>query len=134
MGGKFSNWLNKGVLGVFPIAEKEFLSTATNAILKGGDKKLTEFAKKEFGYNKRKGLDFIGRFNGKYVIGGNQGTAFTDIETTITAEVTNVISIGILDGIPWLKDKSPYYKKIISKYKDNNIMSALVLREFLYQL
>jgi len=143
MGGRFSNWLNKGVMGVFPVSEEEFLSTKTNAILKGGDKKLTEFAKREFGYNKGKGLDFIGRFNGKYLIGeakfisaigGNQGTAFTDIETTITAEVKNVIPIGILDGIPWIKDKSPYYKKIISKYQDYNIMSALVLREFLYQL
>ena len=88
-------------------------------------------------------LDFVGRFNGKYVIaetkfitavGGNQGTAFTDVTTTITNKIDGAIAIGIIDGVPWLKDKSPYYKKIITDYKDYNIMSALVLREFLYQL
>src|SRR5665213_157645 len=85
MGGKFSNWINKGVLGILPVSEEEFLSTKENAILKGGDRKLTDFAKREFGYNKNKGLDFVGRFNGKNIIGeakfisaigGNQGTAF----------------------------------------------------------
>lgn len=34
----------------------------------------------------------------------------------------------------WLKDKSKYYTDIVSKYQDYNIMSSLVLREFLYQI
>jgi hypothetical protein len=143
MGGKFGHWLNKNVLGVIPVEEKVFLNSTDNAILKGGDKLLTKFAKEHFNYNKNKGLDFVGRFNGKYVIGeakfissigGNQGTAFTDVVTTITADIDNAISIGILDGIPWVKDKSPYYNRIVNDYKDLNIMSSLVLREFLYQI
>lgn len=125
MGGKFGSWINKGILGVLPVNEIEFLSNNENAILDGGDKKLTDFAKEHFGYSKTKGLDFIGRFNGKYVIGeakfisaigGNQGTAFTDVITTITANVENATSIGIIDGIPWIKDKSPYYNEITTTY------------------
>ena len=143
IGGKFNNWLNKGVLGVLPVEESVFLSNNENAILKGGDKKLTSFSQQHFSYTKDKGLDFVARFNGKYVIGeakfisaigGNQGTAFTDVITTITSDVQGAITIGILDGIPLLKDKSPYYSKITTDYKEQNIMSSLVLREFLYQL
>lgn len=143
MGGKFSNWINKGVLGIFPVEESVFISTNENAILKGGDRKLTDFAKNNLGYNKNKGLDFVTRFNGKYVIGeakfisaigGNQGTAFTDIITTITSELNGAIAIGIADGIPWIKNKSPYYRQITTTYQDYNIMSSLVLREFLYQI
>ena len=123
--------------------EEVFLSTNENAILKGGDRKLTDFAKTNLGYTKTKGLDFVGRFNGKYVIGeakfisaigGNQGTAFTDIITTITSDLDGAIAVGITDGIPWIKNKSPYYKLITTTYQDHNIMSSLVLREFLYQI
>ena len=143
MGGKFSNWINKGVLGILPVEEEIFLSTDENAILKGGDRKLTDFAKTNLGYTKNKGLDFVARFNGKYVIGeakfisaigGNQGTAFTDIITTITSDLNGAIAVGITDGIPWIKNKSPYYNQITSTYQDYNIMSSLVLREFLYQI
>lgn len=111
MGGKFSDWLNKGVLGVKPIELSKFIDSKDNAILKGGGKLLTKFAKENFGYTKNKGLDFVGRFNGKYVIaetkfisavGGNQGTAFTDVITTITNEINNAIAIGIIDGCPSL--------------------------------
>jgi hypothetical protein len=99
--------------------------------------------KKNFGYSKNKGLDFVARFNGKYVIGetkfisaigGNQNNSFRDVITTLTADFEGAISIGIIDGIPWLKDKSKYFKQITNEYKDLNIMSSLVLREFLYQL
>ncbi|MBK8680306.1 MAG: hypothetical protein IPN31_00005 [Bacteroidetes bacterium] len=41
---------------------------------------------------------------------------------------------GIIDGIPWLKDKSRYYTEITTNFSDYNIMSSLVLREFLYQI
>ncbi len=143
MGGKFGNWINKGVLGILPVNESKFLSNNENAILAGGDKKLTTFAKEHFGYSKTKGLDFIGRFNGKYVfgeakfisaIGGNQGNAFTDVITTLTENVKDAIPIGIIDGIPWIKDKSPYYNDITTTYTKHTILSSLVLREFLYQI
>ncbi len=39
-----------------------------------------------------------------------------------------------LDGVLYIKGKNKMHKSITELYKDYNIMSALVLREFLYQL
>ncbi len=139
----FSRWLQNKSLGILPINLDTFLSNNDNAILGGTDNILYNFAKEHFGYNKDKGLDFIGRFNGKYVLGeakfitdtgGNQDKSFVDVISTLNADFHGVISIGIVDGIPWLIDKSKYYTDITTKYSKYNIMSALVLREFLYQI
>jgi hypothetical protein len=143
IGPMFKHWIEKKSLGILPISIDDFLSTNDNAILKGGDTELNRFAKEHFNYGKDKGLDFVARFNGKYVlgetkfitaIGGNQNNSFTDVVTTLTAPVKDATCIGIIDGIPWLIDKSNYYKDITSIYKEYNIMSALVLREYLYQI
>ena len=143
IGPMFKRWIEKKSLGIEPIPTADFLSTSSNAILKGRDAELNNFAREHCDYVKNKGLDFVARFNGKYVlgetkfitaIGGNQSNSFTDVITTLTTPVKNAICIGILDGIPWLTGKSPYYTQIVDTYKDYNIMSALVLRNFLYQL
>ncbi len=143
MGPMFSRWLQNKSLGIKPVNLETFLSNSDNAILGGNDAVLLEFANVHFGYNKEKGLDFIARFNGKYVlaeakfitdIGGNQDKSFVDIITTIKADYNGAVCIGILDGIPWLKNKSKYYTDITTKYKNYNIMSSLVLREFLYSI
>ncbi len=143
IGLMFTRWLNKKSLGIEPVNIETFVKTKENAILKGGDDVLLSFAKEKFGYSKPKGLDFVGRFNGKYVlgetkfitaIGGNQNNSFRDVITTLTADFNGAISVGIIDGIPWLKNKSNFYNQITNEYMDLNIMSSLVLREFLYQL
>lgn len=143
MGPMFSRWVQNKSLGILPVNLETFVSNNDNAILGGNDAVLLNFAKANFGYNKEKGLDFIGRFNGKYVlgeakfitdIGGNQDKSYVDIISTLTANYNGAISIGIVDGIPWLKNKSKYYTDIITKHRNLNIMSSLVLREFLYQL
>ncbi|MDI9356446.1 MAG: hypothetical protein QM536_05420 [Chitinophagaceae bacterium] len=139
----FSRWIQNKSLGIAPVNLETFLSNNDNAILGGNDAVLLAFAREKFGYNKGKGLDFIARFNKKYVlgeakfitdIGGNQDKSFVDIISTINANYKGVVSIGIVDGIPWLINKSKYYTDITTKYANSNIMSALVLREFLYQL
>ena len=143
MGPMFSRWVHNKSLGIKPVAVDEFMSTNENAILGGNDAALLSFAFQNFGYNKEKGLDFIARFNGKYIlgeakfitdIGGNQDKSFVDIITTLKADYNGAVSVGIIDGIPWLKNKSKYYTDIITKYRNYNIMSSLVLREFLYQI
>jgi hypothetical protein len=143
IGPLFKRWLDKKSLGIKPITLAEFMQNDANAILSGNDKDLLDFAKANFGYAKPKGLDFIARFNKKYVLGeakfitskgGNQDKSFVDVITTLNTSFENVICIGIIDGIPWIKDKSTYFAEITTKYQDYNIMSALVLREFLYQL
>jgi len=41
---------------------------------------------------------------------------------------------AILDGVLYIKGKNKMYTNITTHYKHHNIMSALVLREFLYQV
>lgn len=146
MGQLFRNWLNKGTLGVFPVNLKEFLANKENAILDGSDKVLKDFAKEHLGYNRNKGLDFVARFNGKYVIGeakfvssegGNQNKSFDDADQTLIAEMVgnaDAVKIAILDGVIYIKSKKKMYTAITSTHSELNVMSALVLRDFLYQL
>jgi hypothetical protein len=102
-----------------------------------------EFARSELGYNRDKGLDFVARFNGKYVIGetkfltdfgGHQNAQFNDAISTIETKNVKAIKVAILDGVLYIKGNSKMYKQLTEKYKNCNIMSALVLREFLYQI
>ena len=42
--------------------------------------------------------------------------------------------IAILDGVLYIKGNNKMYKSITDTYKNHNIMSALVLRNYLYQI
>lgn len=143
IGPLFRRWLNKKSLGIQPVKIDKFLKTKGNAILDGGDKEMMIFAKKYLNYNRNKGLDFIGRFNGKYVIGeakfltdfgGHQNAQFEDAITTIKAKNVKAIKIAILDGVLYIEGNNKMYKAVTTKLKKENIMSSLVLREFLYQI
>jgi hypothetical protein len=143
IGPLFRRWLNTKSLGIQPINYAEFINTTQDAILNGGDAQLMNFANKELNYHHSKGLDFIGRFNGKYIIGeakfltdfgGHQNAQFNDAISTIQTPNVNAIKIAILDGILYIKGNNKMYKDITSVYKELNIMSSLVLREFLYQI
>lgn len=142
MGPLFRNWVESGVLGLTPIPEDEFNATNDNAILKGSDDQLSKYAKKHLGFERDKGVDFLARFNGKYIIGeakfisdegGHQNDQFLDAMTTLQANrANNVICIAILDGVLYIPSRKKMYKSITS----NNlpIFSALVLRDYLYSL
>lgn len=143
IGPMFRNWLKNKSLGIEPITLKEFMKNDKDAILDAGDSQMMNFAKEHLGYSHNKGLDFVARFNKKYVIGeakfltdfgGHQNAQFNDAISTIQAEGVNAIKIAILDGVLFIKGKNKMYKAITETYKDKNILSALVLREFLYQL
>ena len=56
-------------------------------------------------------------------------TIFTSIKTTTKYEV---IPIAILDGILYLEGNNQMYQTI--KRNNNDVMSALFLRDFIYQL
>jgi carboxypeptidase C (cathepsin A) len=111
--------------------------------LNGSDKELATFASDVLNYKRDKGLDFVARFNKQYIIGeskfltyfgGHQNAQFADAISTLETPNVNAIKIAILDGVLYIKGKNKMYKDITTKYQDHNIMSALVLREFLYQL
>lgn len=143
IGPMFKDWLNKKTLGIQPVSIDEFTANNNDAVLDASDKAMMDFAKEHLNYNHNKGLDFVARFNGKYVIGeakfltdfgGHQNAQFNDAISTIETKKVKAIKIAILDGVLYIKGKNKMHKSITELYKDYNIMSALVLREFLYQL
>lgn len=144
IGPLFRRWLRKKSLGIEPVKLSEFLeSPKKNAILDASDTEIMTFARKYLNYQRNKGLDFIGRFNGKYIIGeakfltdfgGHQNAQFNDAIETLKVKNVNAIKIAILDGVLYIKGNNKMYKAITGPLKEDNIMSALVLREFLYQV
>jgi hypothetical protein len=143
MGQRFRNWLNNKSLGVQPVKREEFLATKDNAVLDGGDKELKDFAHEYLNYNHDKGLDLVAQFNGKYVIGeakfltdfgGHQNAQFNDAIATLEAKKVNAIKVAILDGVLYVKGGNGMHRLITTTHKNESIMSALVLREFLYQI
>jgi hypothetical protein len=69
IGPMFRDWLRKKSLGIMPVQLDKFLNDKNDAILDGSDRLLMDFVRENLGYQHDKGLDFVGRFNGKYVIG-----------------------------------------------------------------
>jgi len=141
MGPMFKRWVEKGSLGILPSKKEIFLSSAGNAVLMGTDEEMKQFAINTLGYKGNKGLDFIARFNNKYIIGeakflsdfgGHQNAQYNDAMSTLDVEIKkNVITISILDGVLYIPSTR---RASMSIDNDKNIMSALVLREFLYQV
>ena len=139
----FKEWIRKQSLGIAPVDINTFVSSECNAILDASDNQMMEFAKEKLGYRNNKGLDFVARFNGKYVIGeakfltdfgGHQNAQFNDAINVIDAKNVKAEKIAILDGVLYIKGNNKMNKYLMEKAKGKNIMSALVLREFLYQL
>ena len=107
------------------------------------DTQMMDFAREELNYKHDKGLDFVARFNSKYIIGeakfltdfgGHQNAQFNDAISTISTPRVNAIKIAILDGVLYIPSNNKMYKAITKTYSNENIMSALVLREFLYSI
>jgi hypothetical protein len=139
----FKDWLKRKSLGIEPVSIDKFLADKNDAILDGGDKVLMDFAREELNYKHNKGLDFVARFNGKYVIGeakfltdfgGHQNAQFADAISTIGTKNVRAEKIAILDGVLYIRGNNKMYKSITETYKNYNIMSALVLRNYLYQI
>lgn len=142
IGPFFRQWLRKGALGVVPVDIDTFTATEDNAVLDGSDNVLKDFAHHVLHYEREKGLDLVARFNGQYVIGeakfltdfgGHQNAQFEDAISTLNADV-NAIKVAILDGVLYLNRKNKMHRSVVERYSNCNIMSALVLREFLEQL
>ncbi len=141
IGPLFKRWVNRGSLGILPVRSEEFLSSNENAILNGSDEEMKQFATQHLGYRGSKGLDFIARFNNRYIIGeakflsdfgGHQNAQYNDAIATLNTQINeDVITIAILDGVLYIP--SPR-RNSMNINTEQNIMSALVLRDFLYQV
>lgn len=143
IGPLFRRWINSKALGIDPVGMNDFVKNNNNAILDASDNEMQLWAKENLGYSRNKGLDFIARFNGKYIIGeakfltdfgGHQNAQFEDAIATIKTSTKNAIKIAILDGVLYLRSNNKMYKDITETYSKENIFSALLLRDFLYSV
>jgi hypothetical protein len=143
IGPLFRRWLQRKELGAELMEEQAFLQAKDNAILSGSDNQLLEFARRRLGYSGTKGLDFIGRFNRKYVVGeakfltdfgGHQNAQFADAISLLRNTSVNAVKVAIIDGVLYIKGRSKMHKFLQEHAERFNILSSLVLREFLYQL
>lgn len=149
IGPLFKMWVSKKTLGapVFSTVE-EFLSFEGNAVLNASDTEMKRFAKEYLGYNHDKGLDFVARFNGTYVIGeakfltdfgGHQDAQFADAISTLSTELrpnklnATVIKIAICDGVLYIPGRNKMHR-YLTEHDDKIILSSLLLREFLYSI
>lgn len=142
IGPMFKQWVESGVLG-FPVTGlEEFESTKRDTILTASDSEMKSFAEEHLDYSHDKGLDFIARVNRKYVIGeakfftdfsGHQNAQFNDAISTLECDA-QAIKIAILDGVVYINNTGKMYRNITKEYKNENIMSALLLRTFLNTL
>lgn len=151
IGPLFGDWIKRGALGGnYVDDEQAFLDATSNIIFGGSDNQKADFARKYLGYTRNKGLDFLAKFNGKYILGeakflsdfgGSQNSDFEDAELTLRAELTptdrDVIKIAVIDGVIYI-DKCAGQKmayKMRNDFSDDEvIISAVLLRDFLYSL
>ena len=149
IGPLFKNWIKTGSLGVTVFTNAtNFLNSNDNAIFDGSDAAMQIFARNQLGYAHAKGLDFIGKFNGKYIIaeakflsdfGGHQNAQFNDaistMQSTLIPTGKEVIKIAILDGVLYIKGNNKMHKSITTEFRDDEvIISAVLLRDYLFSL
>jgi hypothetical protein len=137
-------WVNSRALGIQPVKANEFQKDDKNAILDATDASMKKWAMENLNYTRNKGLDFIGRFNKRYIIGeakfltdfgGHQNAQFDDAMSTIANASPRAITVAILDGVLYINGrKNKMYHNATKMHCDQNILSALLLREFLYSV
>ena len=148
IGPLFKNWLNQKTIGCEVTDNEEiFLKYHGNIIFNSSVNIMKEFAHKHLGYDRNKGLDFIAKFNNKYIIGeakfithngGHQNAQYADAIATLKSKLRDVgkvvIPISILDGVLFIKRRNKMHKELITDVKDEIILSSVLLCDFLYSL
>lgn len=139
IGPLFRNWINKGGLGYKTVRLAEFETTNSDCILDATDAEMMHWCSEKLGYSRDKGLDFVARINGKYVIGeakfltdfgGHQNAQLEDALSTLRAKV-DAVKLAILDGVIYIENSGKMYRTITGEFSKHNILSALLLPEFL---
>ena len=100
---------------------------------------MKDFAKENLNYTAKKGLDLIAKVNNKFVVaeakfltdfGGHQMAQFNDAINLVNNTTVKATTVAILDGVPYLGRRNEMCLAIRDN-SEKNIMSALVLKEFL---
>lgn len=140
LGHVFYDWLKKEKFKF--LEENKFKSCNGAAFLIGGDKFLKDFAIKELKIKGlKKGLDFILKKKGKYILGeakfltdygGTQNNQFRDAISVAKIKKDNIFGVAVLDGIVWFKSNAYMHKKV--KSLKGLALTALLLKKFIKNL
>lgn len=148
IGPMFKTWIDRGSLGIDIVRHvDEFASSDADMILNINDAGMKAFASSYFEYDRDKGIDFIARVNKKFIIaeakfltdfGGHQNAQFADAISTLNAyyhsiDQHEVFPIAIMDGVLYIEGKNKMFNYLLNN-KEQTIVSALFLREYLYSL
>ncbi|GHV31248.1 hypothetical protein FACS1894167_13320 [Synergistales bacterium] len=141
IGPLFKKWVSDGGLGIIPVGVDKFEMNDKDAVLDASDAEMKRWCADNLGYSHNKGLDFVGRFDKKYVIGeakfltdfgGHQNAQFADAINTLTNTSAKAVTVAILDGVLYIGGgNNKLYRDITETYSKYNILSALFLRDFL---
>lgn len=148
IGPMFKRWIDSGALGVPVVSDAdEFLQYQGNIIFNGSDVAMKKFASDYLGYKHDKGLDFIGKFNNVFVVaeakfltdfGGHQNAQFNDAIATMRSKfqktLFKVVPIAILDGVLYIQSKNKMFSSLYQFAEHETIVSAVLLRDYLYSL
>lgn len=97
IGPLFKNWIDRKTLGCDVTSDpNRFIDTKENIIFNTNDTAMEKLAKNYLGYSRSKGLDFMAKFNGNYILGeakfltdfgGHQNAQFEDAIATMRYEI-----------------------------------------------
>ena len=146
MGAKFKNWLTEEHLGL-PVFDnvEDFDNFEGNAVLSLSDNLLKEYAERNLGYTREKGLDFLAKIKGQYVIGeaklltnegGSQNNQFNDAVSLLDTQLRDDIvihKIAIIDGVVYI-GSIQRFMNFYNRNEDKVILSCLKLREYIDSL
>jgi hypothetical protein len=143
IGPMFRNWVNKAALNVDKTSNIErFKGAREDLILDLGDEGLRNFANRYLEYNGEKGLDLIAKFGGEFVVaeakfltdfGGHQNAQFNDAMALVRNTQVKATKVAVLDGVPYIEGSNKMSLSVRSN-SNYNILSVLVLKDFLHQL
>ena len=94
--------------------------------------------KKKFDYTPNKGLDFIAKKEGKFIIGetkfltdfgGHQNAQFNDAINVFKSGAKNCEFIAIMDGVVYIQ-RGKLYNSLLNENKNYSIFSALIFDKF----
>lgn len=147
LGQSFRRWVRNEWKSRVYADEGQFLKAEGVAFLDGGDKRLMEFAKKYFGYKRKKGLDFVARAYGVPIVGeakfistngGTQDKSFREAVDFVRKGTGKAVHVAVLDGVVWnrrggtpVSGRKNLYSSLESLDPKRAVLSALLLRDFL---
>ena len=138
IGPMFKNWIKKTTFCLPKLDIVDF-DKQKNGIMIASDDQMKNYAKKNFNYTPNKGLDFIAKKEGKFLIGetkfltdfgGHQNAQFNDAINVFKSGAKNCEFIAIMDGVVYIQ-RGKLYNSFLNENKNFSIFSALVLDQFL---